>query len=41
MVQTQFFEGFTAEESFQQSVESATYVDQLGYHRYWLSEVMK
>ncbi|WNS79575.1 LLM class flavin-dependent oxidoreductase [Domibacillus sp. DTU_2020_1001157_1_SI_ALB_TIR_016] len=36
--QTQLLEGISAEEAFAQSVELAKYVDQLGYHRYWLSE---
>jgi len=36
--QTQLLEGISAEEGFAQSVELAKHVDQLGYHRYWLSE---
>ena len=36
--QTQLLDGISAERGFSQSVELAKYADQLGYHRYWLSE---
>ncbi|WP_339119787.1 MsnO8 family LLM class oxidoreductase, partial [Priestia megaterium] len=36
--QTQLLEDLSAEEVFAQSVELAKHVDELGYHRYWLSE---
>jgi luciferase family oxidoreductase group 1 len=36
--QTHLVEGMSAEEGFAQTVELAQYVDQLGYHRFWMSE---
>lgn len=36
--QTHLLKGMSAEEGFAQTVELAQYVDQLGYHRFWMSE---
>lgn len=36
--QTYLTEGMSAEEGFLESVKLAEYLDEVGYHRYWLSE---
>lgn len=36
--QTYILEGGSAEESFRETVKLAEYLDEIGYHRYWLSE---
>lgn len=36
--QTYLSEGMSAEEGFLESVKLAEYLDEIGYHRYWLSE---
>lgn len=36
--QTHLLEGKSAEHGFAESVELAQYLDEIGYHRYWLSE---
>jgi luciferase family oxidoreductase group 1 len=36
--QTHLLEGRSAEDGLQETVELAQYLDEIGYHRYWLSE---
>jgi len=36
--QTHLLQGMSAEEGFAQTVELAQYVEELGYHRFWLTE---